>query len=65
MPKIKRYSMYDRKTDMPLLLYATAKECAEFMKVDQKTFYHTICRQRSGVHVYKKYEIFEDEVDDE
>ena len=50
---------------MPLLLYVTAKECAEFMKVDQKTFYHTICRRRSGVHVHKKYEIFEDEVDDD
>lgn len=49
----KRYSLYSKDTDMPLLLYATAKECADFMGVDLKTFYHNICRQRSGVHVHK------------
>lgn len=60
-----RYSVYDRKTEMPVMIYATSKECAEAMGVTLHTFYRYIHWERTGKGHQGKWAVFEDEVDDE
>ena len=35
----KRYSVYDRRTDQPVIIYATARECAAAMGLTEMSFY--------------------------
>lgn len=61
---VKRYSVYHKKTDMPLILYATAKECAEAMGIKRNSFYRYICRMRGGKINLRKWLVYEDEVEE-
>lgn len=44
----KKYSVYNTKTDMPLIIYASPKECAEAMGIKLNSFYRYISRKKSG-----------------
>ena len=58
------YSVYNRRTDMPVYIHGTAAECSAAMGIGVKTFYTYILRARKGCP-HKKYEIFIDEDDEE
>lgn len=62
-PYLKMYSVYDKKTDMPVIVYATAKECAEAMGVCLCSFYRYLTRLREGKIHTRKWDIYEDEED--
>ena len=59
-----RYSVYHAKTELPLILYATSKECAVAMGVKVNSFYRYICRMRGGKIKLRKWLVYEDEVED-
>ena len=56
----KYYSVYDKKTDMPLLIHATAKECQAVLGISPGTFYTYVSHSRHGTR-NNKYEIFLDD----
>lgn len=62
--KAGKYSVYDSKTEMPLIIYATAKECAKAMGITAESFRRYRCRIRDGIGV-KKWLIFRDDVEDD
>ena len=35
-----KYTVYNNYTDVPVIVYATAKECANSMGIDLNTFHH-------------------------
>lgn len=59
------YSAYNRKTDEPIIIHGTARDCASAMGVMTNSFFAYLTRQRKG-KINGKFEIFEDgrEVDD-
>ena len=59
----KRYSVYHRKTDEPLVIYGTSKECAKAMGIRLNSFYRYIVRMRQGKIQLRKWLVYEDEVD--
>lgn len=61
----KRYSVYHKKTEMPLILYAKAEECAKAMGIAPNSFFKRIMRMKSGKIEPYKWLIYEDEVDDD
>ena len=61
---VKRYSVYHKKTDMPLLLYATSGECAKAMGIKKNSFYRYVMRERQGKIKMRKWAVYEDEVED-
>lgn len=64
----RKYSVYDCRTDMPILIHCTAAECAAGMGIKKNSFYRALMRQRSreGVQaVTAKYEIVVDEDQDD
>lgn len=60
----RKYSVYDRRTDMPVLIHGTAAECAACMGIDTNSFYHSLKRSQAG-RSKTKYEIFIDEDQDD
>lgn len=65
---VRRYSVYDRRTDMPVVIHGTAAECAAGLGIKKNSFYRALMRQRSregGPAVAAKYEIIVDEDQDE
>lgn len=42
------YSVYRNKTDTPIIIDGTAKECAAAMGVTLQSFYRTVSRQKKG-----------------
>lgn len=65
MPKgfINHYSVYRRKTDMPVVIHGTVWECLKVMGVSQATFYCYVSHTKYGTRKCK-YEIFIDERDE-
>lgn len=59
----KRYSVYYKKTDEPLFIYGTSKECAKAMGIRLNSFYRYIVRMRQGKIKLRKWLVYEDEVD--
>lgn len=57
----KHYSVYERATDKPVMIYGTAEECSRAMGITRNSFYSKIAKERSGGRRSRKYEIFEDE----
>jgi hypothetical protein len=55
-----RYSVYCKKTDMPVVVYGTAKECAEAIGVSVRSFYRYISRIREGKIRSRKWDVYED-----
>lgn len=58
----KRYSVYLREDDTPVIIFATAEECAAAIGCTVGTFHCYLYQQRKGLHRPKKYAIYEDEV---
>lgn len=61
----KRFSIYRRDDEMPVILYATANECAEAIGCTRATFFTYLSRFRKGKRYPKNYLIYEDELEDE
>ena len=59
-----RYSVYHSKTELPLVIYGTSKECAKAMGIRVNSFYRYICRMRGGKIKLRKWLVYEDEVED-
>lgn len=60
-----RYSVYHRVDETPVIIFATANECAAAMKCNVNTFYAYLSRFNKGKPYPKKYLIYEDEMDEE
>ena len=56
----KRYSVYLAKDDTPILIYASAKRCADAMGVTRGTFYRYLTYIHSEQAI-PRYNIYEDE----
>ena len=61
MAKAKKYSVYDAKTEMPILIYASSKECAKVMGIELHSFYRYLYRMRKGEIKLRKWLVYEDE----
>lgn len=61
----KRYSVYHRIGEMPLIIFATAHECAEAMGCNIHTFFSYLSRFNKGRPYPKNYLIYEDEIDED
>lgn len=61
----KRYSVYRRNNEMPVIIFATAKECAEAMGCNPQTFASYLSRFKKGKPYPKNYLIYEDEIDED
>jgi hypothetical protein len=59
----KYYSVYDRKTDTPVFIHGTARECAKAMGVTRNSFYCYMTRNRRGEPC--RYDIYVDDKEDE
>ena len=46
---LKLYTVYDNKTDEPIIIDGTAKECAEAMGIKVESFYHAQYRSVRGM----------------
>lgn len=62
MPK--KFSVYDRHTDLPIAINQTSRECAKALRISVKSFYRQLCRSRHG-NPPKRYEIIEDKEENE
>lgn len=63
---MKMYSVYDAKTDVPLIIYANSRDCAKAMGVTLNSFHRYMVRMRQGKIKLRKWAIYEDgEADDE
>ena len=60
----KYYSVYDRKTDMPIIIHASALECCAMLNITVSTFYCYVSHSNTGYRK-GKYEIFVDDKEDE
>lgn len=60
-----RYSVYHKKTDLPLVIYGTSKQCAKAMGVTLNSFYRYICRMRQGKIKLRKWSVYQDEKEDQ
>lgn len=59
----RKYSVYERGTDRPIMIHGTAAECAAAMGVRTNTFYIYVMRQNKGWP--QRIEIFMDDPDEE
>lgn len=57
------YSVYNRKTDMPVIIHGNTLECIKAMGVSQATFYTYLSHTKHGTRKCK-YEVYEDEEDE-
>ena len=60
-----RYSVYHKKSELPLILYGSSKECAKAMGIKVNSFYRYICRMRQGKIKLRKWLVYEDELEEE
>ena len=56
--RLMRYSVYDKKTDLPVIVYGTAKECREAMGIGQSGFSKAlhVGAQRKWIIIPEGYE---------
>ena len=40
----KRYSVYNRRTDMPIIIHGTSLQCAKALDIDVRSFYSMVMR---------------------
>ena len=58
------YSVYDNKTDLPIVIDATAEECARILKRSVNSLYCLVCRVLKGeIKRYTVLRRFADEED--
>lgn len=53
------YTVYDNRTDFPVIVDGTARECAKAMGLAPASFYSAVVRAKSGAvkrwHIEKRY----------
>ena len=55
------YTVYNRRTDLPLVIGGTARECAAAMKIKLGSFHTIYTKLKSGnKRATRKWEIFRD-----
>lgn len=59
----KRFSVYRVADDMPIILYATARDCAAALGIKYESFRILVHRIRRGKHRPRKYTVYEDEME--
>lgn len=60
------YTVYDRRTDMPLVIGGTARECAAAMGIALGSFHTIWTRLKNGnKKATRKWEIFRDDPGDQ
>lgn len=53
------YTVYDRRTDMPVIIGGTARECAAAMRIDLGSFHTIYTKLKNGNRkATRKWEIF-------
>lgn len=62
--RYKFYSVYDRDTEMPIIIHADSKECAERLGITELTFRSYVSHTKHGKRK-GKYEIYLDDPEDE
>ena len=60
----KYYSVYRRKTDMPVIIHATSHECLEVLGVTLNTFYIYVTRTNKGIKK-RRYDIYVDDPEED
>ena len=58
---LKRYSVYSKKSGLPVMINGTAEQCAAAMGVTIGSFYSTYSRLTSGRATSGTWEIFQDD----
>lgn len=58
------YSVYRRKTEMPVIIHATTQECIKIMGVSLATFYCYASHTRHGTRKCK-YEVYVDDSEED
>ena len=56
----KFYSVYERGTDMPIIIHATIKECVQQLGITEETFRTYVSHTRRGTRS-DKYQIYVDD----
>ena len=60
-----RYSVYNRRTDFPVIIGGTARECAAAMRITLESFYTIYTKLKNRHHqATGKWEIYRDDADD-
>ena len=60
------YTVYDRRTDMPVIIGGTAMECAAAMRISLDSFRTIYTKLKNGSNkATQKWEIFKDEPEEE
>lgn len=63
--KLATYTVYDNRTDFPVVIGGTARECAAAMKISVGSFHTTYTKQKNGhPKATRKWDIFRDEPGD-
>ena len=55
------YSVYDRRTDMPVIIGGTARECAAAIGLTIGSFHTIRSKQKNGQKTSERWEIHQDE----
>ena len=56
------YTVYDRRTDLPVIIGGTARECAAAMKIKFSSFHGIYTKLKNGNQkASRKWEIFRDD----
>lgn len=58
---VRRYSVYNGKDEMPIVIYGTAQECAKAMGITPGSFYKYVYRITNGLWKPIKWLVFVDE----
>jgi hypothetical protein len=61
---LKHFSVYDRRTGLPICVFQTPKGCARALHISTKSFYRKVYRSQKGKPP-KRYEIVEDKEEQE
>ena len=57
-----RYSVYSRRTDLPVIIGGTARECSDAMKIQYSSFHGIYTKLKNGnKKASRKWEIFRDD----
>lgn len=63
--KNRTYTVYDRRTDFPVIIGGTARECAAAMKISYGSFHTIYTKLKNGNKgATRKWEIFRDDPED-
>ena len=64
-PCRKYYSIYNRKTDEPVLIHATSREIREKMNIKPSNLSHYVEHTRKNLHVGRRYDVYVDDPEED